>query len=182
MACTHKNVRRLGYYNDTGWCKDCGAVKGSETVLWGPNQPDFDWVLPANTQLLQFLRKRLREVTQAGFEKPLLEMSREEMMQVAARGMKVIHRGQADVFVEIIRYLHTELGMNAKHAPFVLQTWNDGVYTYFSKTEMSWVHELGTCSTFQKLTEAEVFISQTFEPSPARDSILIVPLKEALER
>ena len=180
MACTHDSVRLLGYYNDTVWCRDCGAVNGGEQVTFGPGAEVFEWDLPRHTQLLQFLRRRLRQTQQEGYEKSLKEMSREEMMREASRGMRVIARGQADIFAEIIRYLHTELEMNSKHAPYVLQAWVDGVYHYYAKTE--WTLSVSGARNFQTLTEAEAFIMQNFNPDVARDSILIVPLKEALER
>jgi hypothetical protein len=173
MACTHENVFVHGEMGDFQWCKDCGSTRFVEDGdVWDP---------PRHTQLLQFLRRRLRQTMQDGFELPLLEMDRHAMSRDAVRGgHKIIARGQMDIFAEIIRYLHTELGMSSKHAPYVLQAWVDGVYHYYAKTE--WTLSVSGARTFQALTEAEAFIMQNFNPDVARDSILIVPLKEALER
>lgn len=44
--CTHPNAETIpSYYDDTRWCPDCGAVRGTNG-LFGPQLEELPWRLP----------------------------------------------------------------------------------------------------------------------------------------
>lgn len=127
--------------------------------------------------LLRFCRARLRQLVPQGYEPPLKEMTRAELMLEAARGPRLLARAQADIFHEITRFVLRDMEENMRQAPYVLQTWVDGVYFYYF-VDGNWRPEHVGAKQFLAHTEAEAFIRDNFDPNQARDAILVVPLHE----
>lgn len=134
-------------------------------------------------ELLRFCRKRLRQLYPEMRSKPLTEWTRDELMRDAARGSPgVVRRAQAASFDEVMRFVFRDMGENMRHAPYVLQAWVDGVYFYYHGLDESgglrWLTQHEGAKTYPSYFEAEAFILHNFDPNDARDSILVVPLRE----